>query len=100
MYEDYLTVPGKMGQKIIECQETEMKEWAAFLKTLHDDYRLAKRGCANQPKIQFLRRVQIRNFCAMVEAQIHVWKLLTQTFHRLLRAELSDGEISILHEKA
>ncbi len=36
----------------------------------------------------------------MVEAQIHVWKLLTQTFHRLLRAELSDGEISILHEKA
>ena len=104
MNDDFLnedfTVDEKMGRKIIEKQTKEIEEWWQFLKDLHTDYKLAKRTCADQPKVPFLRRIQIRNFCALVEAQIHVWKLLTKKFHRMLQAELTDGEISILDEKA
>jgi hypothetical protein len=98
--EDFLTVDQKTFQKIIESQTKEIGQWWQFLKELRADYKLAKQVCASQPKASFLRRIQIRNFCALVEAQIHVWKLLTLKFHRMLRAELSDGEISILNEKA
>jgi len=104
MNDDFLneefTVDEKMGRKIIEKQTKEIEEWWQFLKELHSDYKLAKRICADQPRVPFLRRIQIRNFCALVEAQIHVWKLLTKKFHRMLQAELTDGEISILDEKA
>lgn len=105
MNDDYLndgslTVDKKTAQKIIEGQTKEIGEWMQFQKILYDDYRLAKQVCATQPEVPFLRRIQIRNFCALVEAQIHVWKLLSQKFHLMNRAELAVGEISILKEEA
>lgn len=100
MKEDPIALNKRVAMKMLERLEKEIKEWAIFQKELLDDYKLAKRGCAAQPKIQFLRRIQIRNFCTMAEAQIHVWSLFTRRFHRLLQAELSDGEIALLNEEA
>ena len=99
MNDDFLTVNSNTAGKIVRSYTKKFEEWACFLKTLLDDYRLAKRTAAAQPKIQFLRRIQIRNFCALVEAQTHVWKLLTQEFHCRLRAQLTEGEISMISEK-
>lgn len=99
MNDDFLTVTEETARKIVASHAKELEDWASFLKTLYNDYKLAKKTCAVQPTVQFLRRIQIRNFCALVEAQTHVWKLLTIKFHRMLKAELNNGELSVLAEK-
>jgi hypothetical protein len=100
MHDDFLTVTKEMAQQMARKQEEQFEEWAGFLKILLDDDRLAKQGCARHPTVQFLKRIQVRNFCALVEAQIHVWDLLTREWHEALRTELNPGERAILYEQA
>lgn len=79
--------------------ETMFADTEKFIKTLSSDYKFSRDILKGDSQNQMLRRMAVRNFCALVEGQIHQWKWMALLFYKLFEVSLTDSEVAILREE-
>ena len=70
-----------------------------FIKTLSSDYQFSRDMLKRDSQDQMLRRMTVRNFCALVEGQTHQWKWMALLFYEYFEVPLTDSEVAMLREE-
>ena len=94
----------KQREMAIKWLEEILADMTKFIKVLDNDYQFSRQVLSKNPADnlanQMLRRTAIRNFCALVEGQIHAWKWTTLSFFDAFAVNLDAAEIAMLKEES
>jgi len=79
--------------------EEILEDMEKFTKILSNDYKFSRQVLKKDSANQMLRRMVVRNFCALVEGQIHQWKWMALNFFKIFEVRVEDAETALLREE-